>query len=75
MFHASVLLSFSFFRLLRHHRLWFSHNSRSAQEACRGEKTGPLSLFPLLDKDHIAKFNTNNKIAGAQNTHFLIDEG
>lgn len=48
--------------------------THSAQEACWG-KNRSLSLFPLLTEDHRAKFKPNNKITGAQNTHFPIHRG
>lgn len=50
--------------------LWFTHYSQ-----CTGSvlwQNRSLSLFPLLTEDHRAKFNANNKITGAQNTHFHI---
>lgn len=50
--------------------LWFSHYSQHTGNVLWQNRS--LSLFPLLSEDHKAKFNTNNKISGAQNTHFHI---
>lgn len=71
-FHASLLLSFSFFRAWRHWVVVFHYSQ------CTGSvlwQNRSLSLFPLLTEGHRAKFNTNNKITGAQNTHFHLHGG
>lgn len=44
--------------------LWFSHYSQRTGSVLWQNRS--LSLFPLFTEDHSAKFNTNNKITGAQ---------
>lgn len=71
-FHA-LCCALSLFSERRVTELWFSYHSQ-----CTGSvlfQNRSLSLFPLLAEDHRAKFNTNNKITGAQNTHFHIHRG
>lgn len=69
-FFCSLCFFFCFFSERCVTGLWFTHYSQ-----CTGSvlwQNRSLSLFPLLTEDHRAKFNANNKITGAQNTHFHI---
>lgn len=69
-FSTPLCCVFFFFSKCRVTGLWFSHNSQCTGSALWQNRS--LSLFPLLTDDHRAKFNTNNKITGIQNTHFHI---
>lgn len=55
---------FLFFPGVASHEPWFSHHARHTGSVLSQNRS--LSLFPLLTEDHRAKFNTNNKITGAQ---------
>lgn len=53
---------------------WFSHHARRRTGSVSSQNRS-LSLFPLLAQDHRAKFNTNNKITGAQKYSLPHTEG